>query len=40
MVEILMCTYNGEKFLKEQLDSLRYQTKPADRVSIYDDISK
>lgn len=39
MVEILMCTYNGEKFLKEQLDSLRYQTKPADRVSIYDDIS-
>ena len=26
MLAILMCTYNGERFLKEQLDSLLCQS--------------
>ncbi len=39
MIEVIMCTYNGIKFVEKQLDSIRYQTKQADRVSIFDDIS-
>ena len=34
-----MCTYNGERFLKEQLDSLLGQTRPADEIIIQDDHS-
>ena len=38
-VSIVMCTYNGERFLKEQLDSLLGQTRPADEIIIQDDHS-
>ncbi len=37
---VAVCLYNGEKFLKEQLDSLRNQTRRADRVVLCDDGSK
>lgn len=33
----VMCTYNGMKYLRAQLDSLRLQTKRIDRVVIRDD---
>ena len=36
---IVLSTYNGEKFITEQLDSLRLQTRPADEVLISDDCS-
>jgi glycosyltransferase involved in cell wall biosynthesis len=39
MIEILMCTYNGEKFIQKQLKSLFVQTKQADLVRIFDDMS-
>lgn len=35
-----MATYNGEKYLYEQLDSIRCQTMPPDEVIICDDCSK
>lgn len=38
-VSIVMCTYNGEQFLREQLDSLLAQTRPADEIIIQDDHS-
>lgn len=34
-----MCTYNGERHLKEQLDSLCRQDRPADEIVIRDDSS-
>jgi glycosyltransferase involved in cell wall biosynthesis len=34
-----MCVYNGEKYLKEQLESIFAQTLPPDEVNIYDDCS-
>jgi glycosyltransferase involved in cell wall biosynthesis len=34
-----MCVYNGEKYLVEQLESVRCQTLPPDEVTIYDDCS-
>lgn len=37
---IAIALYNGERFLKEQLDSLRTQTRLADRVVLCDDCSK
>lgn len=36
-VSIVMCTYNGEKYLAEQLDSLLCQTHPASEIIIQDD---
>lgn len=36
-VSVVMATYNGEKYIREQLDSLREQTRPADEVLIFDD---
>jgi glycosyltransferase involved in cell wall biosynthesis len=39
MISVIMCVYNGERFLFEQLDSLRNQTLPPDEVKIYDDCS-
>lgn len=38
-VSIVMCTYNGEQFLREQLDSLLRQTRSADEIIIQDDHS-
>lgn len=39
-VSIAMATYNGETYIKEQLDSLKNQTYPVDEVIICDDQSK
>lgn len=39
-ISVVMSTYNGSKYLKEQLDSLRRQTKKIDQVLIIDDASK
>lgn len=36
---IVLCSYNGEKFITEQLDSLKNQTVAPDEVIIYDDCS-
>ena len=38
-VSIVMCTYNGERFLHEQLDSLLAQTRLPDEIIIQDDNS-
>lgn len=36
---VVMATYNGSKYLEEQLESLRIQTQPIDEVLIFDDCS-
>ena len=36
---IAVCTYNGERFLQEQLDSLLWQTQRPDQIVIRDDVS-
>ena len=36
---VVISTYNGEKYIIEQLDSLRKQSRPADEVIIADDCS-
>lgn len=36
-VSIVMCTYNGAKYLREQLDSILAQTRPADEIIVQDD---
>lgn len=36
---IAVCTYNGERFLQEQLDSLLAQTQLPDQIIIRDDVS-
>lgn len=38
-VSVVMTTYNGQKYLREQMDSLREQTMPIDEVIIMDDCS-
>lgn len=38
-ISVALCTYNGERFLQEQLDSLRRQTRPPDELVIVDDAS-
>ena len=38
-VSVVMTTYNGEKYVVEQLDSIRTQTRKADEVLIFDDRS-
>lgn len=38
-VSVVMCTYNGEKYLKEQLDSIVNQTYPIYEIVIQDDSS-
>lgn len=40
MISVAMCTYNGERFLKEQLESIFSQTCPPDEIIICDDCSK
>jgi glycosyltransferase involved in cell wall biosynthesis len=39
-VQVLLSTYNGEKYLKEQLDSLLAQDYPSIDILIRDDGSK
>ena len=36
---VALCTFNGEKFLKEQLDSILSQQLPVDEIVICDDCS-
>lgn len=36
---VALCTYNGEKYLQEQLDSILSQTIPVDEIVICDDCS-
>lgn len=38
-VSVVMCTCNGEKYLKEQMDSILRQTYPAHEIIIRDDCS-
>ncbi|WP_075675422.1 glycosyltransferase [Stenotrophomonas sp. TD3] len=38
-VSIAVCTYNGERFLQEQLDSLLAQTRRPNQIVIRDDLS-
>lgn len=38
-ISVVMCTYNGERFIREQLDSILQQTVPADEIIIQDDCS-
>lgn len=40
MVKILMATYNGEAFLREQIDSILHQTYPHWQLYISDDLSQ
>lgn len=37
MISVVMCTYNGAKYLSEQLESVLHQTLPADEILIQDD---
>ena len=39
MISVAMTTYNGEKYVKEQLESILEQTKPVDEIVIMDDKS-
>ncbi len=39
-ISVAMATYNGEKFITQQLDSILSQTHPVDEIVIKDDISK
>ena len=36
-VSVVVCTYNGEKYLREQLQSILDQTRPPDEIIISDD---
>ena len=38
-VSVVMATYNGARYIKEQLDSILNQTRKADEVLIFDDCS-
>lgn len=38
-VAVVMCTYNGEKYLREQLDSILAQTYPIHELIVQDDCS-
>ena len=38
-VSVVVTTYNGRKYIFEQLDSIRDQSRPADEVLILDDKS-
>lgn len=39
MIEVVLCTYNGEQYIEEQLLSIIKQKKKVDLISIYDDAS-
>ena len=38
-ISICMCTYNGEKFIREQLNSILAQTICPNEIIIFDDCS-
>lgn len=37
-VAVVMCTYNGEKYLRQQLDSILAQTYPIQELIVQDDL--
>ena len=37
MISVALCTYNGERFIEEQLLSLLNQTLPIDEIVVCDD---
>ncbi|MDO9153719.1 MAG: glycosyltransferase [Paludibacter sp.] len=37
MISVALCTYNGEKFIEEQLNSILNQTLPVEEIVICDD---
>lgn len=39
-IGVVLCTYNGEKFLRQQLESILVQTRPPEQILILDDCSK
>ena len=39
-ISVALCTYNGEKFIAQQLDSILNQTVAVDEIIICDDCSK
>ncbi|MCW3059170.1 MAG: Alpha-L-Rha alpha,3-L-rhamnosyltransferase, partial [Capsulimonas sp.] len=39
-ISIALCTYNGARFLPEQLASIAAQTRPPDELIVCDDRSK
>lgn len=39
MVSVVMCTYNGERFVREQIESILHQTVGVNEILIYDDHS-
>lgn len=38
-ISVAMASYNGERFIREQLDSIRAQTRPVDELAVVDDRS-
>lgn len=38
-ISVALCTYNGEKYIKEQIDSILNQTKKVDEIIVCDDCS-
>lgn len=39
MISVALCTYNGDKFIREQLDSILAQSLPVDEIVVCDDCS-
>ena len=39
MISVALCTFNGERFISRQLDSILYQTMPVDEIVVCDDCS-
>lgn len=40
MISVALCTYNGERYIRQQLDSILAQTMPVDEIVVHDDRSK
>jgi glycosyltransferase involved in cell wall biosynthesis len=38
-ISVALCTYNGEKFLRQQIDSILNQTLHVDEIVVCDDCS-
>ncbi|MBV2166779.1 MAG: glycosyltransferase, partial [Kaistella sp.] len=38
-ISVALCTYNGEKFLKQQLESILNQKVKVDEIIVCDDVS-
>jgi glycosyltransferase involved in cell wall biosynthesis len=39
IISVALCTYNGEKFLEKQLQSILHQSKMIDELLVFDDKS-